>query len=147
EGSDVCGDVGSPRAFSDFVSGFVGADVSGDQRPLTGATFHSATGADAVVCVIGSHGIGVGLRTTLFSGAKGRGSAISEEGRPAGGSNPALGGEKWIWRNAGRGTASAADTVQVFCAGGGSVRSAAGELRFSDFASAVDSLFWSGLSF
>src|SRR5204863_10089775 len=92
--------------------------------------------------VHGGARFGAGLRGVVFHCAKGRGSAVSQQGRKALTRHSSLGGTERSLGNAGRGASASADAIQVFCVCGGSVRSAAVQLYVGDHHCTIISLLW-----
>jgi len=92
ENRGVCGRTWRAGTFSDFLPGFFGADIPNHQRFATNRVVPSASGADVIVCVHGGARFGAGLRGVVFHCAKGRGSAVSQQGRKAFTRHSSLGG-------------------------------------------------------
>src|SRR5208282_2880230 len=107
ENRGVCRNVGGAGTLPDIVSRFLRTDVSRHQRSAAHRTLHATSPAHAALRHHGRAWLAAGLLVALFHCEEGRGSVFPQKSGPARARHPALGGEKWICRDADGGAPAA----------------------------------------
>src|SRR5208283_1985657 len=103
----VCRNVGRSGTLPHIVSRFLRTHVSRHQRPAAHRTLYPASPAHAALRHHGRAWLAAGLPVALFHCEEGRGSVLPQKSGPARARHTALGGEKWICRDADGGAPAA----------------------------------------
>src|SRR5208283_3295096 len=110
----VCRNAGRAGTLPDFLSRFLRADVSRDQRSAARRTLHPASPAHAALRHHGRAWLAAGLLVALFHCEEGRGSVFPQKSGPARARRPVLGREEWICWDADRGAPATTHALQDF---------------------------------